>query len=104
MGHKKMRGAAIIAATPHSQKCNAKIYIVKEITILLGFFRYTMGATTREAAEFTAIKRRSVCWYVADLQEMGLLKMVFIGRDRKTNRKAKHYSADFEAWNKYLKG
>ena len=66
----------------------------------LVYYRYTTG-TTRDAADGTGIRRESITWYVAYLEEEGLLMSVYKAPDKNTHRMAKYYSANPEVWAKY---
>ena len=75
----------------------AKVHNPKDLCKILDYFRYKVG-TTLDAALDTGILRNSITWYVAYLENAGLLQAVCIKRDRTTGYKAKHYSADPAQW------
>lgn len=75
----------------------AKVHTTKDISKVCAFFRYTMG-TTLDAAIATGILRNSITWYVAQLEELGLLQAVRRQPDKHTGRIAKHYSAQPSLW------
>lgn len=77
---------------------NTKVQNPKDFTRLLAFFRYKT-ATTLEAMFATGILRNSITYYVAEAEQLGLLRAVFKGRDSHTGRLAKHYSSDPAKWN-----
>lgn len=74
-----------------------KVHNPKDLCKILDYFRYKVG-TTLDAALATGILRNSITWYVAYLENAGLLQAVCIKRDRTTGYKAKHYSADPGQW------
>lgn len=75
----------------------AKVHNGKDLCKILDYFRYKVG-TTLDAALATGILRNSITWYVAYLENAGLLQPICIMRDRTTGYKAKHYSADPTLW------
>lgn len=75
----------------------AKVHNPKDLCKILDYFRYTTGSTL-DAALATGILRNSITWYVAYLENAGLLQPICIKRDRTTGYKAKHYSADPALW------
>lgn len=75
----------------------AKVHNPKDLCKILDYFRYKVG-TTLDAALDTGILRNSITWYVAYLENAGLLQAICIKRDRHTLRRAKHYSADPALW------
>ena len=75
----------------------AKVHNPKDLCKILDYFRYTTGSTL-DAALATGILRNSITWYVAYLENAGLLQAICIRRDRTTGYKAKHYSADPTLW------
>lgn len=75
----------------------AKVHNPKDLCKILDYFRYTTGSTL-DAALATGILRNSITWYVAYLENAGLLQPICIKRDRTTGYKAKHYSADPTLW------
>lgn len=75
----------------------AKVNNPKDITKVLDFFRYTVG-TTLDAMLATGILRNSITWYVAQLEDLGLLQAIFVKPDTHTGYKAKYYSADPSKW------
>lgn len=74
-----------------------KVRTTKDISKVCAFFRYTIG-TTLDAAIATGILRNSITWYVAQLEELGLLQAVRRQPDKHTGRIAKHYSAQPSMW------
>lgn len=86
-------------ATPNS---TTKIHQGKDIDKVWEFFRYTTG-TTLDCAIATGVLRNSITYYVADLENLNLLKAVHKAPDNTTGRIAKHYSANPEDW-KHLHG
>ncbi len=75
----------------------AKLPLCKDISKVCAFFRYTTG-TTLDAAIATGILRNSITWYVAQLENMGLIRAVRRLPDKHTGRLAKHYSTDPSTW------
>ena len=75
----------------------AKLPLCKDISKVCAFFRYTTG-TTLDAAIATGILRNSITWYVAQLEDMGLIQAVRRLPDKHTGRMAKHYSAQPSLW------
>lgn len=75
----------------------AKVVNSKGITKVCAFFRYKTG-TTLDAAIATGILRNSITWYVAQLEDLGLIQAVTRLPDAHTGRMAKHYSADPSTW------
>ena len=86
--------AAITAA---SMIDTANVHNPTDLTKVLDYFRYTVG-TTLDCMFDTGVLRNSVTWYVRYLERIGLLKTIYIGRDRRTHYLAKHYSADPIKW------
>lgn len=82
-------------ATPTTT--NTKITYQKDIDKVWEFFRYTIG-TTLDCAIATGVLRNSITYYVADLENLDMLKVVRKAPDSTTGRIAKHYSADPEVW------
>lgn len=76
-----------------------KIEEEKDLNKVLDYFRYTVG-TTLDCFFATGVLRNCITWYVQDLERMGLLQVIFIGRDQRTHFLAKHYSADPTKWEK----
>ena len=83
----------------HPQNHNAKLAPSKGITKVFEFFQYTIG-TTLDAALATGVLRNSITYYVRDLEDVGLLRVVYIKPDKTTGYKAKHYSSDPANWKK----
>lgn len=79
------------------EKRMAKLPLCKDISKVCAFFRYTTG-TTLDAAIATGILRNSITWYVAQLENMGLIRAVRRLPDKHTGRLAKHYSTDPSTW------
>ena len=77
----------------------AKIGNPKDISKVLDFFRYKT-ATTLDCMIATGVLRNSITWYVAQLEQLGLLQVVFVKPDTHTGFKAKYYSADPSKWKK----
>lgn len=75
----------------------AKLPLCKDITKVCAFFRYKTG-TTLDAAIATGILRNSITWYVAQLEDLGLIQAVTRLPDKHTGRLAKHYSAQPSMW------
>lgn len=75
----------------------AKLPLCKDITKVCAFFQYTIG-TTLDAAIATGILRNSITWYVAQLEDLGLIQAVTRLPDKHTGRLAKHYSAQPSMW------
>ena len=71
----------------------AKVLNPKDISKVCAYFRYKTG-TTLDAAIATGILRNSITWYVAQLENMGLIRAVRRLPDKHTGRLAKHYSTD----------
>ena len=89
----KRKGGA--NATPTTT--DTKVTYQKDIDKVYEFFRYTIG-TTLDCAIATGVLRNSITYYVADLENLDLLKAVHKAPDSTTGRIAKHYSADPEEW------
>lgn len=102
MAQKKMAHAT---RTNANGKGDAKVQNIKDITKVLGYFRYNMG-TTLDCMLATGVRRNSITWYVHDLQKMGALRWVYRQPDQHTGRLAKYYSADPSQWrsNNYRQG
>lgn len=77
---------------------SAKLENPKDITKILDYFRYKVG-TTLDAMLATGVLRNSITWYVAQLEDLGLLQVVCVKPDTHTGFKAKYYSADPSKWN-----
>ena len=71
----------------------AKLRNRKDIAKVLDFFRYKVG-TTLDAMLATGVLRNSITWYVAQLEDLGLIQVVCVMPDSHTGYKAKYYSAD----------
>lgn len=89
----KRKGGA--NATPTTT--DTKVTYQKDIDKVWEFFRYTIG-TTLDCAIATGVLRNSITYYVADLENLDMLKVVRKAPDSTTGRIAKHYSADPEEW------
>lgn len=88
----------IKAAIAAAQKIDdANVQNPKDLNKVLDYFRYTVG-TTLDCFFATGVLRNCITWYVQDLERMGLLQVIFIGRDQRTHFLAKHYSADPTKW------
>ena len=63
-------------------------------------FRYFLSETetTLGCMVFTGILRNSITYYVRQLERLGLLQVVYRAPDKRTHRKAKHYSSDKSQW------
>ncbi len=77
----------------------ANVHNPNDLCKVLEYFRYTVG-TTLDCFFATGVLRNCITWYVQDLERMGLLQVIFIGRDQRTHFLAKHYSADPSKWEK----
>lgn len=75
----------------------AKVVNTKDIIKVLDFFRYKVG-TTLDAMLATGVLRNSITWYVAQLEDLGLLHAVCVKPDTHTGFKAKYYSAAPSKW------
>ena len=75
----------------------ANIHNPNDLTKVLDYFQCEIG-TTLDCMFVTGILRNSVTWYVRYLERIGLLRAIYIGRDRRTHYLAKHYSADKTKW------
>lgn len=75
----------------------AKVCNPKDINKVLDYFRYKDG-TTLDCKIATGILRNSITWYVAQLEQLGLLQAVSVKPDAHTGFKAKYYSADPSKW------
>ena len=75
----------------------AKLRNQKDIAKVLDFFRYKVG-TTLDAMLATGVLRNSITWYVAQLEDLGLIQVVCVLPDPHTGYKAKYYSADPSKW------
>ena len=82
-------------ATPTAT--DTKVTYQKDIDKVFEYFRYTTG-TTLDCAIATGVLRNSITYYVADLENLDMLKVVRKAPDNTTGRIAKHYSADPEEW------
>ena len=87
-----------VGTTPApSIKPDAKIAHTKDITKVWLYFRYTTG-TTLDCALDTGILRNSITYYVRDLEVANMLQAIYIGKDKTTGHKAKHYSSNIDLW------
>ena len=77
-----------------------KVVNSKDINKVLDYFRYKDG-TTLDCMIATGVLRNSITWYVAQLEELGLLQAVCVKPDTHTGFKAKYYSADPSKWNQH---
>ena len=95
----KIKGATPIEATPTKDIANIANNPEKEkdLARVLEYFRYKVG-TSLDCAISTKILRNSVTWYIAMLEDMGLLMAVKVGKDKTTGFHAKFYSADQNEW------
>ena len=82
------------AALPTS---GAKVERKKDISKVLEFFRYKI-ATSLDCARATGILRNSVTWYIAYLEDTGMLQALYKAKDHTTKHMAKHYTADQRLW------
>lgn len=71
----------------------------KDLAKVLDYFRYKIG-TSLDAMLATGILRNSITWYIAQLEEAGLLQAIYTAPDKHTGFRAKHYSADQTKWPK----
>lgn len=71
----------------------------KDLARILNYFRYKVG-TSLDAMLSTGILRNSITWYIAQLEDAGLLKAIYTAKDKHTGFRAKHYSADTTKWPK----
>ena len=81
---------------------DANIHNPNDLAKVLDYFRCEIG-TTLDCMFATGILRNCVTWYVRYLERIGLLKAIYIDRDRRTHYLAKHYSADPNKWGIYQK-
>ena len=87
-------------ATGAAQSLNlngAKIHNPSDLAKVLDYFRYTTG-TTLDCMFATGVLRNCITWYVRDLEQMGLLQVIYRAKDKRTHFMAKHYSADPSMW------
>lgn len=97
----RRRGQAIKTTPPTID--TAKIASGKQIDKVLSFFRYNVG-TSLDCSRATGVLRNNITWYIADLEEMGMLHAIEKRPDRTTGFPAKHYSADPTIWKSSTKG
>lgn len=71
----------------------------KDLAKVFEYFRYKVG-TSLDAMLATGILRSSITWYIAQLEDAGLLQAIYIAKDKHTGFRAKHYSADTAKWPK----
>lgn len=71
----------------------------KDLAKVFEYFRYKVG-TSLDAMLATGILRNSITWYIAHLEDAGLLQAIFKAPDKHTRFQAKHYSADPAKWPK----
>ncbi len=82
-------------ATP--DEATAKVQKEKGIEKIIAFFRYKNEGSTLSISDATGVARCSVCYYVADLLNMGVVG--YCGRRvGRTGRKMKHYTIDKKKW------
>ncbi len=86
-----------IAAAEAATNSMTKIHIFCDLGKSLEYFRYHVG-TSLDCALAMNILRNCVTWYIRVLERMDLLQAVYIGRDKRTGYKAKHYSTDPAKW------
>ena len=77
----------------------ANVQNPKDLAKVLDYFRYKVG-TSLDAMLATGILRNSITWYIAHLEDAGLLQVIFKAPDKHTRFQAKHYSADPAKWPK----
>ena len=81
---------------------DANIHNPNDLAKVLDYFQHETG-TTLDCMFETGILRNSVTWYVRYLERIGLIRAIYIDRDRRTHYLAKHYSADQTKWGIYQK-
>lgn len=91
---KKMRGQ-VLAIPPTENAAN--LQYIKQIDKVLEYFRYNVG-TSLDCATATGVLRNNITWYIAELEELGLLCAICRKPDTTTGFMAKHYSADRTKW------
>ena len=77
----------------------ANVLNPKDLAKVLDYFRYKVG-TSLDAMLATGILRNSITWYIAHLEDAGLLQAIYTAPDKHTGFRAKHYSADQTKWPK----
>lgn len=93
---KKEKGQAAVTTT-HPNNTVAKVQKIKGIEKVIAYFRYKLEGSTLSIADATGVARCSVCYYLADLLEMGVIG--FCGRRRgRTGRMMKNYTTDPQKW------
>lgn len=83
--------------TTPKTKTDAKVDNISDMAKVLEYFKYKVG-TSLDAAIDLGVLRNSITYYIADLEELGLLQAICRLPDSHTGFKAKHYSADPRKW------
>lgn len=76
---------------------DAKVVKEKDITKLVNYLSL-YDSTTLTASLETGIMRCSICYYIADLERIGIIGVVCRKPDPTTHRMAKYYSANPSHW------
>ena len=84
-------------ATEAAPSTDANIHNPNDLTKVLDYFQHETG-TTLDCMFATGVLRNCVTWYVRHLERIGLIRAIYIDRDRRTHYLAKHYSADKTKW------
>lgn len=93
---KKKKGQAAVTTT-HPNNTDTKVQKIKGIEKILAFFRYKNEGSTLSIADVTGVARCSVCYYIADLLNMGIIG--YSGRKvGRTGRLMKNYTTDKKKW------
>ena len=91
---KREKGQAAEAAHPNNTA--AKIYKTKQICKVSDYLSVYDGSTL-SVSDATGVARCSVCYYIRDLVNLGVIGL--IGRRRgRTGRFMKYYSTDRSKW------
>lgn len=75
----------------------ANVQNYTDLQKVLDFFLHNIG-TSLDCAMHTHILRNSICYYIAMLERLDMVRWIFVRRDRTTGHRAKHYSADKSLW------
>lgn len=87
----------VAAGATNNNLTRANVRQEKDIEKVLEYFQYKVG-TTLDCFFATGVMRNCITWYVKYLEELGLLQVIYVARDKRTHYQAKHYSADPAKW------
>ncbi len=94
---KKARNRLVVKDTANLHNVDEECKSRNDLFLTLEFFRNHIG-TSLDCAFATGILRNSITLYIRDLEDKGLLRVMYKGADSRTGHTAKHYSANPANW------